>query len=155
MVDVSQLLNVVATASIVLGALFAVAELRGLAKDRRTELVMNVWSTFTDPDFAEAHCRIDGTECKDLKDIVDKCTRADILKLSQFYEGLGLLVRKRLVDPQLVLEMSYPRIIWAKLKPWMDDERLRVTKLRGEHFEYLAELDTQYKTRRLAELKGV
>ena len=155
MVDASLLLDVVVAVSIALGALFAIAELRDLSKDRKTQLVMSVWSTFMSSDFAEAHTRIDESEFKDLKDIMEKCSRADLLKVSYVYEGLGLLVEKRLVDPKMVLEMSYSRIIWAKLKPWMDEERRIIGSLAGEHFEYLANLDTQYKKQRYAELKGV
>ena len=149
MADLLQVLETGTYAAFIAGAIFAVMELRTMSRDRKTQLIMNVWSTFNVSEFAEAHSRIDMTETKDWKDIEAKCHRADINKVMEFYEGLGLLVRKRLVDPELVLEMCYPRLMWAKLKPWIDEERHRVTPFVGEHFEYLAQLDTQYKMSRL------
>ncbi len=150
--DVVQVLEAATYVAFVAGAIFALSELRTMSKDRKTQLVMSVWSTFNSSGFAETHARIDATVTKDLKDIETKCSRADITKVTQFYEGLGLLVRKRLVDPELVLEMCYPRFMWAKLKPWVDEERQRLTPFVCEHFEYLARLDTEYKTRRLKQL---
>jgi len=150
-VDILQMLEGATYAAFIVGALVAVYELRTMSRDRKTQLVMSVWTAFNDSDFAEAHARIDMTETKDSKTIEERCQRADISKVMEFYEGLGLLVRKRLVDPELVLEMCYPRLMWAKLKPWVDEERGRITPFVGEHFEYLAQLDTEYKMRRLPE----
>jgi len=155
MVDASLLLDVVVAVSIALGALFAIAELRDISRDRKTQLVMSIWSTFISSDFAEAHSKIEHSQAKDLKELMESCSTADLLKVGYFYEGLGLLVEKKLIDPETVLEMSYSRIIWAKLKPWMDEEKRTIGTLAGEHFEYLANLDTEYKKRRYAELKGV
>lgn len=154
MIDVSTLKQVVEAVVIALGALFAVAELRDLAKDRKTQLVMNVWSTWMSSDFAEAHSKIEENTIEEMVDLMQKCSNADLLKVSYFYEGLGLMVQKRLVSPDLVLEMSRARTMWAKIKPWMADRRNRLGPLTGEHFEYLAKLDAQYKARRLTDRKA-
>ena len=153
MVDASLVLDAIVAVSIAAGALFAVAELRALGRDRRTQLVMSVWQTFISPEFAEAHARIEDADAKDLKDLMKKCSRADLVRVGYFYEGLGLLVERQLVDPELALEISYPRIMWTKLKPAIDDWMQKLSPLAAEHFAYLARLDTEYKTRRLAKLK--
>jgi len=65
MVDISSISIVVAASSVVVGVIFAVLQLRNAMKQRRTELLMNVYSRFGSAEFASALERIRTSEYKD------------------------------------------------------------------------------------------
>ncbi len=72
MVDVSTLSIVIAAASVVVGVILAVLQIRDLVKTRQTDLVMRLYSTFGTEELQKAGIRIWNSEYKDYNDFVKK-----------------------------------------------------------------------------------
>jgi hypothetical protein len=69
MIDISMVLNLVVAVSIVLGAVFAVFQLREIGRDRRTQLVINLYSRFMSSDFSEPYSKLIREDFVDVADM--------------------------------------------------------------------------------------
>ncbi len=63
------------------------------------------------------------------------------IRVGRFFDGAGILVKKNLIDINLIIDMMREVIVysWDKMEPWVIEER----KMLGhpqlwENFEYLA-----------------
>jgi hypothetical protein len=77
------------------------------------------------------------TEFKDYDDFEEKAGM-EARQIGGFCEDLGLLVKRKLVDINLVTERYDVRNVYEKLKPWIKETRKRGNDPRlYEWFEYL------------------
>jgi len=153
MVDASLVLDAIVAVSIAAGAAFAVIELRGIGRDRRTRLVLDMMFHVSSNDFAQHWSKIVTAEFSTANDAQEKCSWASLEIVADFFEGVGLLVRRDLVDANLVFDMLPIHHAWLKLKPWCIGIRERFDPTMYEHFEYAAARCAQYdagKTERAA-----
>jgi len=74
MADASLVLDAIVAVSIAAGAFFAVIELRGMKKDRQTQLVLDMHKRFSDSDFEEHAVKVLHTEFKDGEEAEQKCS---------------------------------------------------------------------------------
>lgn len=144
MIDVSLILNAVVAVSIGLGAIFAVIQLRELARERKTELVISLFSQYISQ-LAEPYSVLFSEEFADVAEMEKKCSFAGLFKLASYYEAVGLMVKRELVDVQLVMDYLPIADVWEKMKPWALRYREK-TKHPSywEYFEYLANRTKQY-----------
>ena len=148
MVDILLVLEGAAYVGFIAGAIFAVLELRGIARDRRTHLVVDVFTRTSDPGFAGAVIKIMGAEFKDAKEAKEMCTEDSLMMVGHYFEGLGLLLARGLVDEDLLLEVWPYDQVFDKMKPYTAEIRKKYTPDAWEWFEYLANEERKYVLRR-------
>jgi hypothetical protein len=148
MVEAMGVLEAAAYMSFILAAVFAVWQLRMMTKDRRTQIVVDVFTRSSDPRFVDAVMRILDSEFKDAKEAEEKCYRDNLIMVGHYFEGLGLLLARKLVDRDLILEVWPYDAVWEKMKPWTIDLREKYGNESFEWFEYLASQETDYMRQR-------
>jgi hypothetical protein len=67
MVDISAVSTVVATASVVVGVILALLELRHLARTRRTDVIMKIYERFGTREMIEAITKVGGAKFETLR----------------------------------------------------------------------------------------
>ena len=138
LVDASLMLDAIVAVSIAAGAVFAVMELRGMSRDRRTHLVIDVFSHVGTLEFSEQFAKVFFSDAKDAKEVEEKCSIVALSMVGRYYEGIGLLIRRGLVDYDLIFESLPFHILWERMKPWC----LEIRRTQGPdmfvHFEYAA-----------------
>lgn len=122
-----------------MGIVFASIQLRGLTRDRRTHLVLDLLSRVGTLEFSEQMSKIMNAEFKDAREAEEKCSFVALSMVARYYEGVGLLVRRGLVDADLVFESLPLDLMWDKMRPWCLDKRASLRSDLYVHFEYVAE----------------
>ncbi len=123
LVDLLQVLEGAAYVGFIAGAIFAVIEIRAIAKDRRLEFWMRVTEASSTREFTEATCKLwraKGTTAEELESevsYVDLSMIADRLEMIASLGVKGLISRKELVA--YIPFETY----WKKLRPWVLAER--------------------------------
>jgi len=153
MVDASLVLDAIVAVSIAAGAVFAIAELRLMARDRRTQLLSGwiLWST--QPEASENFRKVLYTEFKSRKEAEEKCGYAALDTIATYYTGIGTLIRRNLVDAELAFDFMWINLAWEHLKPWLVETPFRHGPIEWwQDLEYAAELDRAYKEKKAREL---
>ena len=147
MLDISSISALVAAVGVIVGVVFAVLQLRDLVKARQTDIVMRLFASFSTKEFQEANSEVGSLRCEDYNDFVNKYGSFDSNKpihiaisiLAQFFEALGVLVHRNLVDIGLVMDLYTVSPRWEKLKPIAEGLRKQFNEPRlMEWFEYLS-----------------
>ena len=140
MVDIQTISIAIASASVVVGVVFAILQLRDLVKTRQTDLIMRLYSRFGSEGFQKTWEKVLGREAKDLYDHGEKLGWAEWTAIGTFFEGIGVLLHKKLIDIGLVDDLfTAPiKMSWDKMK----DSIIEARKELGqptifEWFEYL------------------
>ena len=147
--DVAIASIVVACTSIVVASILAVLQLRNQNRTRQAQLFMELYEQYYAPEYHKRWMEIVyRLREEDLFDTNGKPTflkgevenYIEINALCCFFEGVGLLVNKKLIDIVLVAElMSTPIIlVWEKIRNFVE----KVREVMGrpqvyEWFEYL------------------
>jgi hypothetical protein len=137
--DISSISAIVAAIGVLVGVALTVLELRDFVKTRQTDLVMKLYSTFGSREFLEASARVH-VAAKDYESFLNKHGWTDVIQVGTFYEGIGVLLNRRLIDIDLVDKLfSEPiKFTWKSMKPIIDADRKRYNSPRMfEWFEYL------------------
>jgi len=149
MVDSSLVLNVIVAVSIAAGAVFAIAELRLMARDRRTQLLAGwvLWSA--SPEVSENFRKVMYSEFKDRKEAEEKCGYVALDTISTYYTGIGTLIRRNLIDAELAFDFMPIWLVYEHIKPWLVGTPFKYGSLDWWlDFEYAAELDRAYKEKK-------
>ena len=153
MVDASLVFDAVVAVSIAAGAVFAIAELRLMARDRRTQLLVGMILWSTQPEVSENFRKVMYSEFKNRKEAEEKCGYAALDTISTYYTGIGTMIRRNLVDADLAFDFMWIYLAWEHLKPWLVETPFRHGPLEWwQDFEYAAELDRAYKEKKAREL---
>ena len=146
-IDISTLSVVVAAASVLVGVIFAVMQLRDFVRTRQTDLVMRLYSAYGSREFQEAWVETLRLEFKDYNDYLrkygatsEKPVYTSVNMVAAFFEGIGILLRRKLVNMDLVDDLFSSDIIitWQKMKPIVDGWRKHFNRPQiSEWFEYL------------------
>jgi hypothetical protein len=147
MVDIQTLSIAIASASVVAGAVYYALQLRHQGKMRQTDLVMKLYSTFDSREFQEAWVETLRMEFSDYEDYLNKYGAASdkpryvpVNMVAGFFEGLGILLRRKLIDIALVDDLFSSDIVlgWHKMKPIVEGWRKQFNRPQmSEWFEYL------------------
>lgn len=147
--DVASASIVIACISVVVAVVLAVLQLREQNQTRQAQLFMDIYDQFYSPEFNERWMRLvytineeewidsDGTP-KWLKGEIDSFV--EINSLNCFFEGIGLLVFKKLIDINLVAQlMSTPIVLtWNRVSKHVTRTREILGRPQVfEWFEYL------------------
>jgi len=140
MVDIQTLSIVIATVSVVAGVIYYSFQLRNQSKTRQTDLVVRLYSTFGSKKFLKTWEEIMKREAMDYNDYMKKHGWSETLEVGMFFEGIGVLLHRRLVDIDLVDDLfSGPiKMTWEKMKLFAEGARKHLNQATVfEWFEYL------------------
>jgi hypothetical protein len=148
-IEVAIVSVVVACISVVVAAALAVLQLRNQNRTRQAQLFMELYNQFYTPEFHRRWMEVVFVlKVEDLSDAdgMPKYLKGDIEPfvdinaLCCFFEGMGLLVSRKLIDISLVAElMSTPIIfVWDKVHTAVEQTREVLGRPQAfEWFEYL------------------
>ena len=140
MVDITEISAMIAAAGVMIGVVYYILEMRHQSKVRQTDLVMRLYSTFGSKEFQDAWTRIESIEFKNYDEYVKKCGLGDYAQCATFFEGIGVLLQKKLIDIKLVDALfSVPlKLMYEGMKPIIEGNRKQFHDQRVfGNFEYL------------------
>ena len=148
---------VIASAGVFVAAIYYILQIRHQTKTRKTDLVIRLYSAFISREFFDAQMNFLALEFKDYEDYVKKygpifhvgkdgVTFKDtpevrgILYIDNFFQEVGILLHRGLIDAGLVREVFTYRIelLWKKIEPIILGYRKEFNQPEaGKWFEYL------------------
>jgi len=146
MVDIQTVSIAIASAGVFVAAIYYVLQLRHQNRMRETDLVVRLYSAFSGKELQEAYFEtVYRMEFVDYDDFMKKyrMPAKSILPLWQvckFFDGVGVLLRRKLVDIGLVDELFHVEatIVWEKVKPLLEGRRKELNQPTAyQSFEYL------------------
>jgi len=140
MLDIPSITGIVAAIGVIVGVVFTVLQLRDLVKTRQTDLVVRLYSTMGSREFQDAWAKFMAREFKDYNDYEKKYGWVEAYQVGIFFEGIGVLLHRKLIDIGLVDDLftSPTKMSWEKMKPLAEAFRkLFNLPHMGEYFEYL------------------
>jgi len=140
MVDIQTVSIAVASAGILVAATYYILQIRHQTKLRQTDLVMRLYSTFGSKEFQDAWTRIESIEFKNYDEYVKKYGSGDYVQCATFFEGIGVLLQKKLIDIKLVDALfAIPlKHMYERMKPIIEGNKQQFHNQRVfEYFEYL------------------
>ena len=116
---------------------------------RQAQLFMQLYSLYDTRDFLEDYGNVAYIfEYKDLDDWMKKyhpktniAAYSSWIRVGRFFDGAGILVKKNLIDINLIIEQMREVILysWEKMEPWVIESRTLMKHPQlWENFEYLA-----------------
>jgi len=120
-------------------------QIRHQAKQRQTDMVMRLYATFGSTDFQKAYQKVANIEFENFADfrkkyVADIEVRAAIYSVVIFFEGIGVLIKRKLINMDLVDDLFTNPIsqTWEKVAPIVKGMReLQKSPSVGEWFEYV------------------
>jgi hypothetical protein len=140
MVDIQTVSVVVASASVVAGVIYYLFQIRLQTKVRQTDLVIRLYTTFAQKEMRQTWERVRNREDLDFEAYQQKYGLSDVNVIGWFFEGVGVLLRRKLVDIAAVDDLfSSPiKISWEIMKPIAEGERKKFGRPQiWEWWEYL------------------
>jgi len=157
MVDIVEVSAIVAVVGVMIGVVYYILDIRHQARTRQTDLVDRLYSAFISREFFDAQMNFMALEFEDYEDYVKKygpifhigkggVTFKDtpefrgILYIDNFFQEVGVLLHKGLIDAGLVREIFTYRIelLWKKMEPIILGYRKEFNQPEaGKWFEYL------------------
>ena len=134
MVDVQTVSIAIASAGAVAGIVYYAFQVRHQTKLRESEVILKLSSMFSEERFMKAYERVFDCEFEDYNDFLRKHgslfydksepeLKDSLVQVLNQIETLGLLLKRKVVDADLMYEI-YPGIrLWEKLKPLVEGAR--------------------------------
>ncbi len=137
MVDITEISAMVAAAGVLIGVVYYIIDMRNQNKMRQMDFIMRMPSSFVGKEVFETLATVAKTEYKNYDDFEKKCG-IEARQVGGFCEDLGLLVKGKIIDIDLVAQRYEVSDIFEKLKPWIMESRKRANSpTLYEWFEYL------------------
>ena len=145
MVDIQTVSIAVASSGVFIAAIYYILQIRHQAKQRQTDMVMRLYATFASTDFQKAYQKVASIEFEDFADfrkkyVADIEVRAAMYSVVIFFEGIGVLAKRKLIHMDLVDDLfdNPTSQTWEKLAPVVKGMReLQKSPSVGVWFEYL------------------
>jgi len=154
----------VAATGVIVAAIFYILNMRATLQTRQAQLFMPIYSKMNDGDFMRDGMEIlyewkwADYEDFERKYLEDRDNRAKFWSMSNYFEGIGVLVKTRLIGPGFIDDLISSGVIgmWEKLRPVVVVWRVRnhIPQL-NEHFEYLYSVVKGIAERQQPELRAV
>jgi hypothetical protein len=144
MVDIQTVSIAIASAGVLVAAVYYVLQIRHQTKLRQTDLIMRLHSYTCSKEAMEAFQKMMSIEFDDYDDFVKKYgsrtaatpETTPVLMIGQFMEGIGVLLHKELIDVETIRELFPVQTAWRKLQPLVIGIRKKEGYLAYEWFEY-------------------
>jgi hypothetical protein len=111
-VDITTISAIVAAVGVIVGVVLTLQELRHLRKQRHTDLLVRLapWLNMSSTELQQAYVRVLNLEFKDYDDfvkkhgslLVEKPEQMAIMAVGNYFEAIGTLLRRKLIDRELV-----------------------------------------------------
>jgi hypothetical protein len=148
MVDASTVSIVIASAGVLAGVIYYILEIRHQSRLRQTETVIRLspWFNMNAREVQEAITQVCSIEYKNYEDYLERYSEKPehmMLKvLGNYFEGIGILVYRKLVEPDIVYDFwgDIIQSSWENIKPLIADMRKHSGDINMfEYWEYLYE----------------
>jgi hypothetical protein len=144
-VDIQTVSIAIASAGVFLAAIYYILQIRHQTKLRQTDMVMRLYATFGSTEFQKAYQKMMDLEYEDYADYVKRYgTNAEVKAAGStvnfFFEGVGVLVKRKLISMGLVDDLLSTNILltWEKRKSTVEGYRKKFSRPQAwEWFEYL------------------
>jgi len=156
--DLSTIVTSISAASVVTGTIIAILQLRNFVKNRQAQLFMELYNKFLDPDFRKKEDSIFLAQWKDYDDwyikygpVVNPEMFYTLNSIMTFFEGIGVLAEKKLIEIDLIDNLMGPSIrdTWEKMGPLVKELRKRTGyRVAYEWTEYLYKTIVEYESKR-------
>jgi hypothetical protein len=128
---------------------------------RQAQLFMQIHSRITHPEFVQLFFEIFDWEYDDYEDYVEKygsdvINRAKSAAIANYFEGVGVLVERGLIDASYVDDLMSGGLMryWEKVEPFVTEDRIRLNWPQSlEYVEYLYNRVKEIYDRQHPELK--
>ena len=119
MIDISAITAVVTTASIIVGVIFTLLEIRHFNKTRKTEIIMKIYERFGSKEIVEAMNRVGASKFESFEDYNKKYGVTDITEIAVLFDGIGVLLEQNLIDINMVDQLfgTTVYLLWNKMEP--------------------------------------
>ena len=119
MVDIQTVSIVFASASVVAGVIYYALQIRNQNRMRQTDLTMRLYQQLGSNWFMNYWAQAIAREEKDYNEYVKKQGVVELLQVSTYFEGVGILLHRKLLDIDMALDLfGEPiKIIWEKNEP--------------------------------------
>jgi len=138
--DIPSISAIIAAVGVLIGVILTVLEVRNLVETRQTDLVIRLYSTFGSEELQDAWEKTQTREYKDFDVYRKEYGLREVNEVGWFFEGVGVLLHRRLIDVALVDDLfsSPVKRAWERLKPIAEGERKQTGRPQiWEWFEYL------------------
>ena len=140
MVDITEISAVVAAAGVLVGVVYYILDIRHQNKVRQTDLIMRLYSVRDSKDFQESWKKVMSMDSKDYRNYEKWYEWSDFIIVAAFFEGIGILLHKKLIDVEMADDLfSYSiKTIWEKIREVVEAVRKHHNAPQiWEWFEYL------------------
>jgi len=147
-VDITEISAIVAAAGVLVGVAYYILDMRNQSKIKQTDLVIRLYSTYGSKEFQEAWATVRELEFKDYDDFMKKYGwSAAMSEVCLFFEGVGVLLHKKLIDISVIDDLfTGPiKMIWEKTKPMIEGHRRQENY--PQFYEWLEYLYNEMKKR--------
>jgi len=127
----------IASAGVFAAAIYYILQIRHQTRIRQTDLIMRLYSTFNSLEFSEAFTKVAFAKFKDARETEEKCSLPVLFMVGSYFEGVGVLLHKKLVDIGVIYDLLPVSPAWEGMKPWCLAIRQKHGKTFWEWFEYL------------------
>ena len=137
----------VAATGVLLAAIYYVLNIRTTLQTRQAQLFMPIYSTYSSAEFLKTRSEVMSYQYKDYDDYQSKYgfdvnpdADAKARMVNAYFEGIGVLMKRGLIDPSIVDDLMSGVIVryWEKYEPYILEYRQRRDwPQAGEHVEYL------------------
>jgi len=126
MLDIPSMSAIVAATSVIVSAVFAVLQLRNLAKNRQTEFLFQLQSAIIDKEYRKAWARIRESKRVNYNDCLK--VEYEFELVIAFYDSLGILLHRKLVGIEPIAELFGTAVIraWERSKVYIEGARKEV-----------------------------
>jgi hypothetical protein len=129
--DIQTVSIAIASAGVLAGAIYYVLDIRHQSRLRQTETVIRLspWFNMNAREVQEAVSQVCSIEYKDYQDYLERYSEKPeniTLKiLGNYFEGIGILVYRKLVEPDIVYDFwgEIVQSLWEKIQPIVADMR--------------------------------
>jgi hypothetical protein len=140
MVNIQTISIAIASAGVFAAAIYYMLRIRHETKVRQTDLIMKLYSQFNSLEFQKMLEEVLNREATNWDNYQKKYGSAEVTAIGMFFEGIGILLKRKLIDIELVDDMFSTDIKWTWEK--MKNITLELRKIRNrpeifEWFEYL------------------
>jgi len=145
MLDITQISAVVAAIGVLVGVVYYILDMRNQSKLKQTELTMRLYTSWVSEEMTKPFLKVWNLEFTDYDDfkkkygtyLSDNEENAAVLSVLNSFLALGLLLQKRLVDPELLSHLPV-LMTWNKVKPIVYGVRKQFNDpTMYQEFEYL------------------
>jgi len=136
MLDIPSISAIVAAVGVLIGVALTVLELRNITRTRQMDLIIRIRSMWLDK-VCQSWLTIRKIEFKSYDDYEEKCL-LEAHDVAVFFDSLGLLSHKGLVDIGLISQLFIVGRVWKKMQLFVEGARKTANEPRTyRHFEYL------------------